>query len=67
MVECLCSSVMEPLLDGERMESLQLDAEDFSASLRSLAISRSTVGRNRKTLYNYCKRCNLMDLGTRSL
>jgi hypothetical protein len=48
---------MDPLLGGgEKMEPLNLDADIFSTSLRSLAISRSTVGRNRKTLYNYCKR-----------
>ena len=57
VMECVCSNVMEPLLEGrEKTETLNLDADHFSASLRSLAISRSTVGRNRKTLYNYCKR-----------
>ena len=57
VVECVCTNVMDPLLNNRgKTESLCLDTDGFSASLRGFAISRTTVGRNRKTLYNYCKR-----------
>ena len=57
VVECVSTNVMEQLLNnGEKMASLHLDTDGFSSALRGFAISRTTVGRNRKALYNYCKR-----------
>ncbi len=35
---------------------LKIDREVVSEMLRELAIGRSTVGRNRKRLYDLCKR-----------
>lgn len=64
VISCIEKSILKPLRDEEVLQKLHVRCDFMAQRVKNLAISRETVGKNRKVLYTLCKRFSDLEKAT---